>query len=77
MGITYNYFSSLQKHQLKVETELASQGVAQTGESYFDNLNTEGYRMTWIGADGTVLYDSEANPTTMENHLERRKSNRR
>ena len=71
MGITYNYFSSLQKNQLKVETELAAQGVAQSGERYFENLTTEGYRMTWISADGTVLFDSEANPTDMENHLER------
>ena len=71
MGITYSYFSSLQKHQLKNETELASQGVEKAGESYFENLNAEGYRITWIGADGTVLFDSEANPTTMENHLER------
>ena len=71
MGITYSYFSSLQKHQLKNETELASQGVARAGESYFENLNAEGYRITWIGADGAVLYDSEANPSAMENHLER------
>lgn len=28
-------------------------------------------RLTWIAADGTVLYDSESNPAAMENHLSR------
>ena len=71
LGISYNYFTALQKNQLKNETELASQGVAISGESYFENLNTEGYRITWISTDGSVLYDNEADTATMENHLKR------
>ena len=71
LGISYYYFTALQKNQLKNETELASQGVAISGESYFENLNTEGYRITWISTDGSVLYDNEADTATMENHLKR------
>lgn len=71
LGISYNYFSSLQRHQLKNETELAAQGVALSGQDYFDDLNTEDYRITWIDADGKVLYDNEADLATMQNHLER------
>ncbi len=71
MGISYNYFTGLQKSQLKYETELAAQGVTKSGMNYFDNLNTEGYRITWIGADGSVLYDNEADIAMMENHMER------
>jgi two-component system phosphate regulon sensor histidine kinase PhoR len=71
LGISYNYFTALQKNQLKNETELASQGVAISGESYFENLNAEGYRITWISTDGSVLYDNEADTATMENHLKR------
>ena len=71
MGISYNYFTGLQKSQLRNETELAAQGVTNAGMNYFDNLNTEGYRITWIGADGSVLYDNEADTATMENHMER------
>jgi two-component system phosphate regulon sensor histidine kinase PhoR len=71
MGISYEYFTGLQKSQLKNETELAAQGVANAGMNYFDSLNTEGYRITWIGADGSVLYDNEADTATMENHMER------
>ena len=71
MGISYNYFTTLQKKQLKNETELAAQGVALSGSSYFIDLNTEGYRITWIDTDGNVLYDNEADTAKMENHLER------
>ncbi len=71
MGISYNYFSELQKKQLKNETELAAQGVAISGESYFKDLNAENYRITWIGADGCVIYDNEADSVNMGNHLER------
>ena len=72
MGISYNYFTGVQKSQLKNETELAAQGVTKSGMDYLDDLSTEGYRITWIGADGSVLYDSDADRATMENHMERK-----
>ncbi len=71
MGICYHYFSNLQKEQLKNETELAAQGVALSGEKYFDGIKTDDYRITWIDANGNVLYDNEVNTEKMENHLER------
>ncbi len=71
MCISYNYFTELQKSRLKNEAELAAQGAANSGINYFDDLNTEGYRITWIGADGSVLYDNEADTAGMENHIER------
>ena len=71
MGSTYSYFSALQKNRLKSETELAAQGVSLSGAAFFDGLNTENYRITWIGGDGGVLYDSMANASEMENHWER------
>jgi len=71
MGISYNYFSGIQKEQLKNETLLAAQGVTLSGMDYFNNLGVSNYRITWIASDGTVLYDSEAQLAKMENHLER------
>ena len=71
MCISYNYFTELQKSRLKNEAELAAQGAANSGINYFDDLNTEGYRITWIGADGSVLYNNEADTAGMENHIER------
>ena len=50
---------------------MAARGVEENGADYFDGLDTQSYRITWIGADGTVLFDSDSDAGTMENHLER------
>ena len=71
MGISYDYFTGIQKDQLKIETSLAAYGVEASGADYFEGLDTDEYRVTWIDSDGTVLYDSDANADTMENHLGR------
>ncbi len=71
MGILYNYFSQVQQNQLRIEAGLAARGVEENGAAYFDGLDTQSYRITWIGADGTVLFDSDSDASTMENHLER------
>ncbi|MGM9614252.1 MAG: ATP-binding protein [Oscillospiraceae bacterium] len=71
LGVLYDYFSSVQQNQLRAETALAAQGVERLQESYFDGLDTDAYRITWIAADGSVLYDSASDSGAMENHLER------
>lgn len=71
MGALYNYFSTIGQAQLKMQTNLAAQGVTNEGINYFNNLDISNYRITWIDADGMVLYDSESNRLEMENHLER------
>lgn len=71
MGVLYEYFSNVGHAQLAMQTELAAQGVRNEGIGYFDNLSIADYRITWIDADGYVIYDSESNTANMENHLER------
>ncbi len=69
--VLYDYFGNVQRNQLKTQTELAAQGVENAGEDYFEGLDTNGYRITWMDADGEVLFDSDASTAEMENHLER------
>ena len=71
MGILYDYFSQVQQDQLRIEARLAARGVEENGAAYFEGLDTQSYRITWIGADGTVLFDSDSDASAMENHLER------
>ena len=71
MSVSYNYFSGVQLKQLKTEAELASQGVSMSGLDYLNSLEATDYRITWIDADGTVLFDNAVNVNEMENHLER------
>ena len=71
MGVMYDYFSDNQMSQLKAQAQLAAQGVEKSGADYFGGLDDTGYRITWIAADGIVLYDSDAEAGNMENHHER------
>ena len=71
MGVLYNYFSSVQQRQLRSQTALAVQGAEQLGMDYFDGLSDEDVRITWIAANGDVLYDSDSDSDAMENHLQR------
>ena len=71
MGVLYSYFSGVQQRQLQMQLELAAQGVTNEETAYFSDLTVRDYRITWIDTDGTVLYDSDALSSDMENHLER------
>lgn len=67
-----DYFTSLRKSQLKTQLSFASTAVEDEGIEYLKNLENGEYRLTFIDTDGTVLYDTNADATTMENHSDRR-----
>lgn len=69
--VLYDYFGSVQKNGLRMQTELAAHAVANEGIRYFEGLESGEYRITWIDADGDVLYDNRSDAEEMENHLER------
>ena len=71
MGVLYGYFTDMQHDQLKMQTELAAQGVNNEGLDFFQDMNMKDYRITLIQPDGTVIYDSQVQSGDMENHLER------
>ncbi|MBQ7001476.1 MAG: PAS domain-containing sensor histidine kinase [Oscillospiraceae bacterium] len=67
-----SHFTGIQFAQLRTETALAAHAVSNEGASYFDELDDAmNCRITWIGADGTVLYDNVSDSGTMVNHLAR------
>ena len=71
MGVLYDYFSHTQQSQLKAQTQLVAQAVEHEGSTYFDHLKLDKTRVTWIAADGSVLFDSQSDASMMENHLNR------
>lgn len=72
LGAVNSHFTIVQFDQLRTETALASHAVSNEGLSYFDKLDsTMDCRITWISADGTVLYDNRSDTGAMVNHLER------
>lgn len=66
--ILNNYFVDIEKNRIAEQAELASAGIDSAGEAYLKDLTISDYRLTWISNDGTVLYDSQADASTMENH---------
>ena len=54
-----------------MQTSLAAQAVTNEGTAYLNSLGQTDTRITWIAADGTVLFDSRSDHGVMENHLER------
>lgn len=71
MGSTYGYFTDEREQQIRNQLELISTGAELSGGEYFDMLEVEDVRVTWIDSDGTVLFDNEKDAGEMENHLER------
>ncbi|MDD4075335.1 MAG: ATP-binding protein [Eubacteriales bacterium] len=71
MGCLYEYFGNMQEKQMKDALELAMAAVESDGKSYLEKLDSDNYRLTWVATDGTVLYDTQADPQAMENHLDR------
>ena len=71
MGVLYSYFGRVQESQLRDELSLAVVGVEQNGTDYLKQLESDQYRITWLRADGAVLYDTQADAESMENHAQR------
>ena len=70
-GVLYQYFGTMQEAQLRDELSLAAEATEQLGKSYLSNLDSERYRLTWVDADGAVVFDTHADAASMENHADR------
>lgn len=71
IGVLYDYFRGVQKNQLRTELAFAAEGVEDGGVSYLEGLNDDSCRITLVGEDGTVLYDSVESAEKMGNHADR------
>ena len=71
MGVLYSHFTGVQIQQLKDELSLAVTGTEQYGNAFLENVEAARFRVTWIDTDGTVLFDTQVDQTTMENHAGR------
>ena len=69
--VLYNHFSQINTTQLSNQLDLVSDGVELSGKKYLISFQNENYRVTWVDADGIVLYDTQADSGSMDNHKDR------
>lgn len=67
-GFLNHYFSKRVKDELKNETAIIASAIELNGEKYFESAVFLNMRVTWIDTDGTVLFDSEADASELDNH---------
>lgn len=72
LTVLYATFLDETQANLAAQADYIAAGVEQNGVSYLDSLPSHSdIRITWIGADGQVLFDTAGDPALMDNHSDR------
>ncbi len=71
VGFLRDYFGGIEESSLREELGMAAVGVEDEGTDYLAALPDGQRRFTWIAADGSVIYDTNADADSLENHSDR------
>ena len=71
VGFLRDYFGGIEESGLREELGMAAVGVEDEGTDYLAALPDGQRRFTWIAADGSVIYDTNADADSLENHSDR------
>ena len=69
-GVLYGYVQDRVGQELAARAAYVARGVEQSGAAYLADLPGDS-RITWVAADGTVLWDNQEDPADMDNHAQR------
>ena len=67
----YRYSADAQERQIRDDLSLAAAGVSADGVEYLQKVAPSRFRLTWVAADGTVLYDTKADAGQLPSHADR------
>lgn len=75
-AVVYYQTLNILENEVKQETEYIRTAVSMSGSDYLEHLEEldavdRDTRVTWIDADGNVVYDSKEDEATFENHANR------
>lgn len=70
-GVLFNQFEKQVEQELKEESELIASVVEDAGVENIADYDFGSRRVTVIGKDGGVIFDSQADASKMENHADR------
>ena len=71
VGVLHGYFQDRVLEELQQKTVYAAKGVEQAGMDYLTGDLPRSSRVTWVAADGTVLFDNWEAPANMASHADR------
>ncbi len=77
MGLLFHFFERRIQTELANEAGFLAQALENEGIGYFDGFDNKNNRLagnnriTWIDKNGTVLFDSRADASQMDNHADR------
>lgn len=71
MGVLFHFFEKQIQAELENEAEYLGQAVEKEGIRFFDGFESKKNRVTLVDMEGTVLFDSKADPGALDNHAER------
>ena len=77
--VTVTYYgtsNSQMKAEVREEARFIQGAVELSGQGYLDTVEGTPNRITLIDTDGTVLFDNQADPASMENHADRKEVQR-
>ncbi len=71
MAEVYGYYNKELSEKMTEEAEYLCAGVELNGIEYLETMGETKIRITWVDADGSVLYDNRADVNNMDNHGDR------
>ena len=71
VGVLHGYFQDRVLDELSSRTAYIALGIEHEGMDYLENGFPNDCRVTWVGADGAVLWDNREDSARMENHADR------
>lgn len=77
MGLLFHFFEKQIQKELANEAGFLAHALANEGAGYFDSFDNKNNRLagnnriTWIDENGTVLFDSRADVSELDNHADR------
>ncbi len=71
VGVLHGYFQDRVLDELALRTAYIAHGVEQRGGDYLTEDLPRECRITWMSAEGAVLFDNWKDPSGMENHMDR------
>ena len=76
-AVLYNRSAEIAASEVKTDARLIASAVEQGGSDYLGRTDFgNNIRVTWIAPDGKVVYDSDEDPDSLENHSDREEISR-